>query len=271
MEALVVYLLVGALAGLVGGLFGLGGGAVIVPILIYSFAVSGFSPEILTHLALGTSLATIIVTSASAVVAHHRKRAVLWPLMWSMVPGICLGAAFGGLFAATLSGPLLQLGFGVFLLLVAAQMGLGLRPHSARDLPGLPGKFVGSAGIGFFSGIFGIGGGSLTVPFLAWCNVAMARAVATSSALGFPIAISGAITYMLAGMGRADLPEGSLGYVYLPALFGIALASTPCARIGANLAHRLQEKLLRRLYAGVSAGLGVYFIASNTAVMVGWL
>ncbi len=271
MEILVVYLLVGALAGLVGGLFGLGGGAVIVPILIYSFAASGYSPEVLTHLALGTSLATIIITSASAVVAHHRKRAVVWPLMWSMVPGICLGTALGGLFAANLSGPLLQLCFGAFLLLVAAQMGLGLRPHSARELPGLPGKFASSAGIGFFSGIFGIGGGSLTVPFLAWCNVAITRAVATSAALGFPIAVSGAITYMVAGMGRSDLPEGSLGYVYLPALFGIALASTPCARIGANLAHRLQEKLLRRLYALVSAGLGVYFIIDNIAALVGWL
>lgn len=268
METLVVYLLVGALAGLVGGLFGLGGGAVIVPILIYSFAAHGYSPEVLTHLALGTSLATIIVTSASAVVAHHRRGAVLWPLMWSMVPGICIGAAAGGVFAATMSGPLLQLGFGVFLLLVAAQMGLGLRPHSARDLPGVAGKFASSAGIGFFSGIFGIGGGSLTVPFLAWCNVTMTRAVATSSALGFPIAISGAITYMLAGMGRPDLPDGALGYVHLPALFGIALASTPCARIGVNLAHRLQEKLLKRAYAVVSAGLGVYFIVNNTVALL---
>lgn len=268
MQIYALYLGLGAIAGLLSGIFGIGGGAIIVPVLIYSFVAQGYSPEVLTHLAIGTSLATIVVTSASAVATHHRKRAVRWPLALWMAPGIGVGTALGGLFAATLSGPLLQLCFGVFLLGVAAQLGLGLQPRASRQVPGRFGTAGTSLGIGFLSGIFGIGGGSISVPFLVWCRIGMAQAVATSAALGFPIAVSGAVTYLLNGWAEPGLPAGAVGYLHLPALFGIALASTPSARAGALLAHRLPANLLKKLFVLLLVALGLSFVGTNVPTLL---
>ena len=263
MESLLIYLIAGSVAGLIGGLFGLGGGAVIVPVLIYSFSVGQMGEEVLTHLAIGTSLATIVVTSLSSIYAHNKKAAVLWPVTLWMVPGIGFGVIAGSVFATELSGSTLQKLFGAFLIMVAFQMAIGGSPKPHRELPG---RWIGSgngAGIGFVSGIFGIGGGSLSVPYLTYCNVKITNAIATSAALGFPIALLGAGTYVYRGWGMEDLPEGALGFVFLPAFFGIALTSVPFARLGAFLAHRLPAKHLKRLFALVAFGLGVGFISSN--------
>ena len=263
MDSFIIYLLAGSIAGLIGGLFGLGGGAVVVPVLIYCFNLAEIKQEVLTHLAIGTSLATIVVTSLSSVYAHHRKSAVLWSVALWMVPGIGLGAIAGSVFATALAGPTLQYLFGGFLILVALQMALGANPKAHRELPG-PWVGVGNAGgIGFVSGIFGIGGGSLSVPYFAYCNVRMTNAVATSAALGFPIALLGASTYIYRGWDAVGLPAGAWGFVFLPALFGITLTSVPCARLGALLAHRLPIKYMKRLFAAVTLVLGVVFIASN--------
>ncbi|MGK2913928.1 MAG: sulfite exporter TauE/SafE family protein [Porticoccaceae bacterium] len=268
MQAYLLYLIIGAVAGLLGGLFGIGGGAVIVPVLIYSFAAHGFSPEVLTHMAIGTSLATILVTSISAITTHHSSRAVLWFVVLWMVPGLCVGAFGGGLFAASLSGSELQFCFGGFLLFVAVRMGLAEASGGRRSLQGPIGKLTAGTGIGFLSGIFGIGGGSLTVPYLSWCGVNIRHAVATSSALGFPIAVSGTLAYVYGGWDESVLPEGAWGYVYVPAFLGIVLTSTPFAGLGAMLAHRLPGAVLQKLFAVVMLGLGSVFILNNVGQLM---
>ncbi|MGH8436798.1 MAG: sulfite exporter TauE/SafE family protein, partial [Pseudomonas sp.] len=168
-----LYLLLGACAGVLAGLFGVGGGLIIVPVLVFSFTAQGFDALILTHLAVGTSLATIIFTSINAVLEHQRKGAVRWPVFLWMTLGILLGAGFGALTATAINGPLLQKVIGVFAIIIALQMALELKPKASR---GVPGKFgLGAAGVvvGWASAIFGIGGGSLTVPFLTWRSVPM--------------------------------------------------------------------------------------------------
>lgn len=263
METILVYLLAGAIAGLLGGLFGLGGGAVVVPVLIYSFGFSNFDRAVLTHMAIGTSLACIVLTSLTSIYTHHRKSAVLWRLAFLISPGIALGVISGSVFATALPGTILQVLFGIFLVAVALQMGLGGSPKPHRDLPGPVGSASAGVGVGFLSGVFGIGGGSLSVPYLTYCNVSITNAVATSAALGFPIALLGAATYAYRGWDSVYLPEGSFGFVFLPALFGIVVTSIPFARLGAVLAHRLPAGGLRKLFAAVMAVLGLVFVGTN--------
>jgi hypothetical protein len=246
---ILIYLALGAAAGTAAGLFGVGGGLIIVPTLIYTLHWQGVSGEITTHMAVGTSLATIVVTSLSSVWAHHKRGAVDWQIVRSLTPGIVLGSVLGGITASYLTGPQLQLAFGLFVLLIAAQMGLGLSAAAQRQLPGGRGLLAAGAVVGWVSALFGIGGGSLTVPFLSWCNVVMQRAVACSAACGLPIALFGSLTYMWQGQGNVHLPGWTTGFVYWPAFFGVVLTSTLFARVGANLAHRLSPLLLRRIFA----------------------
>ncbi|MDX2464248.1 MAG: sulfite exporter TauE/SafE family protein [Porticoccus sp.] len=267
MEIFLLYLGLGAIAGLISGLFGLGGGVVIVPILIFTFSAQGFSADVLTHMAIGTSLATIVITSISSVTAHHKRGAVLWPVAFWLTPGICVGAALGAIFAVSITGPVLQLGFGIFLCLVAFAMGLSLQPSGMSAMPGPVGKtFVGSV-IGFVSSVFGIGGGSLSVPYFSWVQVSMKNAVATSAACGLPIAVSGAIAYALQGAGREGLPEGALGFVYVPAFVGIVIASTVFAKMGARFAHQLPSDLLKKGFAVLLLVIGLRFVWRNASLM----
>ena len=256
----VLYLCLGALAGLMAGLFGVGGGMVIVPVLVFSFTLQGFAPEVLTHLAVGTSLATIVFTSINSVLAHQRKGAVRWPLVTWMTLGIVVGAVLGSLTADAIKGPMLQKIIGVFAIMMAVQMAFELMPRASGDVPGKPGLSIAGVVIGWASAIFGIGGGSLTVPFLSWRSVPMQQAVATSAACGLPIAIAGARSFMVVGWGNAQLPEWSFGYVYLPAMVGIAVTSMYFARHGANLAHRLSPKVLKRLFALLLLCVGINFL-----------
>jgi len=255
-----VYLLLGVVAGVLAGLFGVGGGVVIVPVLLLAFAALDVPVTVATHLAVGTSLATIVVTSISSIRAHQQKGAVLWPVFWLLAPGLAVGVLIGAQAAARLSGPVLQLSIGVFLLLIGIQMGFGLAPPVRSQLPGRLALFGVGNVIGFASALFGIGGGSLTVPFLSYCDVRMQKAVATSAACGLPIALFGAIGNIVGGWHHTDLPAYATGFVYWPALVGIALASTPSARLGAQLAHRLPAEKLKRLFALFVASVGVYLI-----------
>ncbi|ARU86776.1 sulfite exporter TauE/SafE family protein [Pseudomonas sp. M30-35] len=257
---LLLYLMLGAAAGVMAGLFGVGGGLIIVPVLVASFAAHGFAPEILTHLAVGTSLATIIFTSLNSVREHHLKGAVRWLVFVWMAVGILLGAALGALTASKIQGPLLQKIIGVFAISVALQMTLGLKPKASRAVPGKPGLTVAGVVIGWASAIFGIGGGSLSVPFLMWRSVPMQQAVATSSACGLPIALAGAISFMWIGWNEPQLPQWSAGFVYLPALAGIAVSSMFFARVGARLAHRLSPLVLKRLFALLLFCVGLNFL-----------
>ncbi|WP_447588247.1 sulfite exporter TauE/SafE family protein [Aquipseudomonas campi] len=255
-----LYMVLGACAGILAGLFGVGGGLIIVPVLVFSFTAQGFDTSVLTHMAVGTSLATIIFTSINSVREHHRKGAVRWPIFAWLALGILLGAALGSLTASTIQGPYLQKIIGVFAIIIAIQMALDLKPKASRDVPGKVGLTAAGGVIGWASAIFGIGGGSLTVPFLTWRSVPMQQAVATSSACGLPIALASALSFMIIGWGKPNLPEWSLGFVYLPAMVGIALTSMFFARFGARLAHRLSPRLLKRLFALLLLCVGTSFL-----------
>lgn len=257
---LLLYLLLGAAAGVLAGLFGVGGGIIIVPVLVLSFTSHGIAPEILTHLAVGTSLATIVFTSINSTLEHHRRGAVRWPLFRWLTLGIVLGTVLGALTAAAIKGEWLQKIIGTFAVIIAIQLALDLKPRASRDVPGKPGLTAAGGVIGWASAIFGIGGGSLTVPFLVWRSVPMQQAVATSAACGLPIAIAGALSFIWTGWGNPQLPEWSLGFVYLPGLLGIALTSMFFARIGARLAHRLPPRLLKRLFALLLFSVGLSFL-----------
>lgn len=255
-----LYLVLGAAAGVLAGLFGVGGGLIIVPVLVFSFKAQGIAPEVLTHLAVGTSLATIVFTSANSVITHHRRGVVLWNIVRWFTPGILLGGLLGGMTAAQLQSPFLQKVIGVFAVLMAVQMGFDLRPKTRRPVPKPAGLAASGGFIGWAAAIVGIGGGSITVPFLTWRSVPMLQAVATSAACGLPIAIAGSLSFMWQGHAVAGLPDWSLGFIYLPALVGIAATSMIFARLGAQLAHKLPAKVLKRLFALLLLSVGLTFL-----------
>lgn len=261
MTYLLIYLLVGAVTGVLAGLFGIGGGTIIVPAIILTLHWQGVSAEVYTHIAIGTSLAAISMTSLSSIYAHHRRGAVRWPLAGQLVGGVCVGVWLGAAFASGLSGAVLQFCFGVFLLAVAIQLFFSLQPQRQQEqLWPLPLMLPSGGVIGFLSSLFGIGGGSLTVPFLRWRGVPMQQAVATSSAVGFPLALAGALSYAYQGWGNPLLPEASSGFVYWPAFAGIAVTSVGFARFGAQLAHRLDAHKLQRIFAIFTFAIGVCFL-----------
>ena len=263
MDIVILYLCLGVIAGIVSGLFGLGGGVVIVPILIFTFSSQLFSAEVLTHMAVGTSLATIMITSISSIAEHHKNSLVVWPVVLWLSPGICLGAIIGAIFAVSITGVLLQLFFGIFLCIVAFVMAKPATSLFSVDMPGAYGKTIVGAIIGFFASIFGIGGGSLSVPYFSWTNMPMKNAIATSAACGLPIAISAAIVYSFKGLGNQELPEYTVGFVYLPAFFGIVTTSVFFAKVGAKLAYRLPSKALKACFSLFLLAIGVYFIWTN--------
>ncbi|MDO6825344.1 sulfite exporter TauE/SafE family protein [Marinobacter sp. 1_MG-2023] len=262
LSVFVIYMVLGAFAGTLAGLFGIGGGLIIVPVLIFSFGAQGFSPEIAAHLAVGTSLATIVFTSFSSIRSHQKHSAIRWDIFRPMTVGIVLGALVGAWTASLLSGPALELIIGIFVILVGFKMLLDVNPSPGRDVPGSSGLGAAGAGIGWASAIFGIGGGTLTVPYLNWCNVRMQQAVGTSAACGLPIAIAGTLGNAWTGWGESAVPEYSLGFIYLPALVGIILTSVLFARVGANLAHRLNAKVLKRVFAIMLLLVGLRFLLS---------
>ena len=245
------YILLGAVAGVLAGLLGIGGGLVIVPMLTFMFTAQGLPGEHILHLALGTSLTSIIFTSVSSVRAHHGKKAVIWPVVLRITPGIIFGTLFGSWVAAGLSTNALKIVFSVFLFYVGTQMLLGIKPKASREVPGTTGIFGAGSIIGIFSSLVGIGGGTLSVPFLVWCNTPMHRAIGTSAGIGFPIALAGATGYILNGWGAPNLPSGTLGFVHLTALVGIVVASVCTAPLGASLAHRLPVDKLKKIFAAL--------------------
>lgn len=255
-----LYLAAGAVAGLLGGMLGIGGGTIIVPVLAFIFHAHGYAPEVLTHMAVGTSLATIIFTSISSVRAHHQRGAVDWNAVQRIAPGLVVGSLLGAQIAHALPARTLQLVIGAFAWTMAAQMLSGWQAKAHRQLPGGASLFGAGGIIGTASAIFGIGGGSLMVPYLSYHNVIMQRAVATASACGLPIAVAGAVGFMIAGWHEARLPPQSLGFVYLPALLGIALSSMIFARIGAHFAHRLPAATLKKVFAGLLLIVGLQFM-----------
>jgi uncharacterized membrane protein YfcA len=246
---LLAYLAVGVAAGLIAGMLGLGGGVVIVPALALVFPLLGLPSPVLMHLAIGTSLAVIVPTSISSTLAHYRRGAVDLPLLRLLLPGLVPGALLGGWLADKLPSALLARVFGVFVIGVATQIFFNATAPGRRPLPGHAGLLATGMVIGTASTLLGIGGGSLTVPFLNYCRVDMRRAVATSSACGLVLGVVGAATFLWAGRDHPGLPPGAIGYLYLPAFVGIAVASVLTAPYGARLAHSLPVPTLKRAFA----------------------
>ena len=259
---LIIYLLIGAIAGFTAGLFGVGGGLIIVPILYIVFTQMNYDPNVIMHIAVGTSLATIIVTSISSVTAHHKKGAVLWRVFRNLAPGLVLGSFLGAGVADLMSGQHLQLLIGVFAVWMAYKMFRGAHAviDPNRHLPSAALQFAAGGGIGIASAIFGIGGGSLTVPFLNRHGVVMQKAVATSAACGLPIAVAGAIGFMWFGAREQINVPNTIGYVQIYAFLGISTMSFITAKFGAKVAHRLSAAMLKKCFAGLLVVVGCYFI-----------
>jgi len=256
------YLALGLFVGFVAGLLGIGGGTVMVPILTMMFAAQGFAGEHVLHLALGTSMATIIFTAMSSLRTHHQHGAVIWPVVRNITPGILLGTALGTVVASWISTRALAIFFTVFVSLIAVQMLLNAKPAPSRALPGALGTAGVGVGIGLVSALVAIGGGALTVPFLSWCNVRIQTAIGTSAAVGLPIALGGTVGYVFNGLAASGLPAYSLGFVYLPAVLFVMLASVSTAPLGARLAHRLPVATLKRIFAAVLIALSLKMLMS---------
>lgn len=242
-------LLLGSVTGVLAGLFGIGGGLVIVPVLVMLFTVYGFPADNILLMAIASSLASIIFTAISSVTAHHRLGSVLWARVLSLSPTIIAGSALGATLAEQLPTDYLRWIVIVFLIYVGIEMALQIKPHSGTAKASkLMDALVGTI-IGLLSAIVGIGGGTLTVPYLVRGQCVMRQAVATSSACGLPIAIVGTASYAMLGWHNSALPEYSVGYVYLPAFLGVSLSSIFTAPIGAKLAHKLPAATLKRYFS----------------------
>lgn len=259
--AWLLFAFAGALAGFLAGLLGIGGGMIIVPALILSFHWQGVSPDVLTHLAVGTSLASIVFTSISSVRTHHQNQGVDWPLFRLLAPALMVGSVLGAQIAHALPARALQLIIATFAIWTGVKMLLARKPQAEdQTVPGHA-RLAGAGGlIGAASAIFGIGGGSLMVPYLVHHGLAMRRAVGTAAACGFPIAIAGTIGFIWSGWREPGLPAGSSGYIYWPALVGIALTSIVFAHYGAMSAHRLPAATLKRAFGVVLILVGIRFL-----------
>jgi len=248
-EIFLVSILLGIVTGLLAGLFGIGGGLVIVPVLVMLFTAQGFPAELVMLMAVATSLAAIILTAIASVSAHHRLGAVVWAKVFSLSPGIMIGAALGAVVAKQINGDTLRHILVVFLLYVGLQMAFQVKPKPGRLKQSRALDFLVANFIGLLSSIVGIGGGTLTVPYLVSGQMLMRNAVAVASACGLPIAVAGTISYALLGWNATHLPEWSLGYVYLPVFIGTGLSSIITAPIGAKLAHNLPAAKLKRYFS----------------------
>ncbi len=263
MMELLILLSMGAVAGTLAGLLGIGGGIIIVPVLALVFRNQGVPIDVLMHVSIGTSLATIMVTSLSSIRAHQKRGAVDWLIFRHITPGILLGGFLGAVVADAIPGAELRVLFAIFMFLVATQMMIAGAPAPHRKLPQRPGMLGAGVVIGTIAALMGVGGGSMSVPFLTWCNVHIRQAVATSAAIGLPIALAGTVGFIITGWGSEARPPWSVGYVNLPAFTGIVVASILFAPLGAKLAHTIPPRLLKRIFAVLLYVLGIRMLLAG--------
>lgn len=262
MQWWLAYLAIGLAVGFFAGLLGIGGGAVMVPILVFVFTAQGLPVDHIMHIAIGTAMATIMFTSVSSMRAHHAHGAVDWSIARAIAPGILAGSFCAALIAGMIARRSLALMFTALVFYAATQILLDLRPKQSRELPGPAGLFTAGSVIGAVSSLLAAGGAFLCIPFLAWCSVPLRRAIGTAAAVGLPIAIAGTAGYVLQGMRVEGLPWPSLGYVYLPALVLVAAASMLAAPFGARVAYRLPVKRLRFIFALLLYALAVRMLVT---------
>ncbi|WP_372525919.1 sulfite exporter TauE/SafE family protein [Piscinibacter sp.] len=259
-QLIVELLLLGCCTGFLAGLLGIGGGMLLVPFMTLLLTLKGFPNDYIVKMAVATSLATICFTSISSVRAHHQRGAVRWGVVKLLAPGIVVGSMLGAQIAKALPSNVLALFFAAFVSFSATQMFRNKKPRPTRQLPPAPGMFGAGSGIGVLSSLVGAGGGFVSVPFMTWCNVPIHNAVATSAALGFPIALAGTVGYVAAGWTLHGMPAGTLGFIYLPALLVVSAASVTTAPLGARWAHRLDVQQLKRVFAGLLYALAAYML-----------
>jgi uncharacterized membrane protein YfcA len=243
------YLALGAFVGFFSGLLGIGGGSATVPVLAFIFAAKGFAPDHVVHSALGTGIAAMLFSSFASVRSHHQRNAVNWSVLRRMAAGLLVGTFGGALLAGTLDVRLLSVAFTLLMFYFAFQM---LRTRNAVPTRRLPGAGVLSgfgAFVGFISSLSATGGASIVVPFLVKRNIVIHQAIGTAAAVGWPIAAAGALGYMIGGWDAPGLPPYSLGYVYVPALVGVVIASMLMAPVGAAISHRTPGTTLKKIFA----------------------
>lgn len=246
---LIIYLVLGIVVGFLAGLLGIGGGVVMVPMLTTLFIWQQFPSGQVVHMALASSMASIIVTSFASLRAHQKKGAVLWPVALSITPGILLGTFMGAFLASKISTIALAVFFAIFMSFISLQMMLNIKPKSSRDLPSTAGLSLAGFIIGSLSALVAIGGGSISVPFLTWCNVKIQKAIGTSAAISFPLSIAGSIGYLISGWGAKGTPAWSFGYVFLPAVLCISFGSYFMSPLGAQLAYKLPVNTLKKIFS----------------------
>lgn len=262
------FVIAGAFAGLSAGLFGVGGGMIIVPVLVWIFTAYHFPPEVVTHLAIGTSLATIAVTSLSSLMAHNKRGGVRWEIWRHMALGLVIGSLVGAGVADMIDGQVLQVIIGVGALLMALKMlFLSNKEQPNRSLPHAGVQFGAGTGIGLASSIFGIGGGSLTVPFLNWAGLPMRQSVGTSAACGLPIALAGAAGFAWFGQDVVNMPKGTVGFIHVTGFLYISVASFAMAKIGAKLAHVLPALMLKRAFGILLLIAGGQLLLSGIGIL----
>ncbi len=262
MEWWLGYVAVGAAVGFFAGLLGIGGGAIIVPLLVMLFEAQGLPKANILHLAVGSGMASILFTSLSSMRAHAVRGVVRWDLALALSPGILAGGLLGSAVTSWISTQLFASLFTVIVFIAAANILIDRRPKPSRQLPGALGSMLVGTVIGFVSSLAALGGAFMTIPFALYCNVTMLQAIGTAAIVGFPIALAGSIGYIATGWEQSGLPPHSIGYVYLPAVLGLTLASVLTAPLGAAAAHRLPTKRLKQVFALLLFGLATKMLVS---------
>jgi uncharacterized protein len=251
MEWTLIYLLMGLFVGFFAGMLGIGGGVILVPLMVMAFGAQDFPADRILHLALGTSLCSIVFTSLSSVYAHQKHGALRWDIVRQSTIGLVIGVLLGTLIADRLASRHLAMFFVAFVYYAATQLFLDIKPRPSRQLPGKAGMSIAGLAVGAISSWVGVGGGVITIPLMSFCNVPLRNAIATSAALGLPIALAGTLGYILTGLGKDHLPPLSLGYVYTPALLGIVVGTFVTVPFGARAAHKMPVRALKRIFAVV--------------------
>ena len=261
-EWILSFLFLGSFVGFMAGLLGIGGGGIMVPVLTSIFIFHGIAADNVVHLALGTSMASMIITSFSSFRSHNSKNAVIWIAVKGMVYGIILGTFLATFLASSLSSFYLAIFFAIFMAFVSSQMFFNRKPKPCRELAGKRGLFIAGSGIGAISALVSIGGGSLTVPYLTWQNIEIKKAIGTSAAIGLPISIAGTVGYLINGWGHSSPDDFIFGFVYLPAVLLISITSFITAPYGAKLAHKLPVSILKKIFAILLIILSIKMLVS---------
>ena len=254
------FLALGTVVGFLAGLLGIGGGMTMVPLLTFVFTRQGLPPEHVVHIAIATATATILFTSTASVREHQRHHAILWHVVFGLAPGLVVGSLLGPLIVGKMSTAVLSGFFGIFVAAAATNIWINRQPKPTHRLPGRWGLIGVGGAIGVVASMVGAGGAFLTVPFMAACNVPMRKCVATSAAVGLPVAATATAGFIIAGMRETGLPPHTIGYVHVPALLVIVAASIVSAPFGARAAHRWPVTVLKRVFAIVLYTLAGYML-----------